>query len=502
MGTVWLVGAGPGDPGLITVRGRELLATCDCVVHDYLVSPEILDLVAPAAVRHDVGKRGRSTSAKQEDINALLVDCGRSHRQVVRLKGGDPFLFGRGGEECAALAAAGVPFAVVPGVTSGTGVPAYAGIPVTHRASSSAVVFVAGHQQKPSAGETVEPIDWATFAKVETIVLYMGLYRLAANCAALVAAGREATTPVAVIQWGTYHRQRTVTGTLADIGARVEAAGLAAPAITVVGDVVRWREQIRWFDDTAQRPLWGRRVLVTRASAHAGNLAQLLSDAGAEILHLPLARHEPALGEALSAAVAAPADWIGFASVNAVDAVCAQLEADGRDLRALAGRRLAAIGPATAAALRRHGLRADLVAEPATADGLADALATVARGAILLPRADNGRDVLADRLREAGWRVRTVVAYRTVPEPIAPAVLDGPAPHAISLASAATVSRLVEAIGRPRLDAWIAGGTRLYAIGPQTAAAAEQLGLAVAAQAAAASVEALVAAIAGDLAPR
>nr|MBA3708718.1 uroporphyrinogen-III C-methyltransferase [Planctomycetota bacterium] len=265
LGTVYLVGAGPGDPGLLTCRARDLLVACDCVVHDYLVNPEILELVPATAVRHNVGKRGGATSITQPEINRTIVELASRHRRIVRLKGGDPFLFGRGGEEAVALSDAGIAFEVVPGVTSGTGVPAYAGIPVTHRAASSAVAFVTGHQQVGSDDD----LDWSSFARIETLVLYMGVHRLAENCAALIAAGRAADTPACAIQWGTYPHQRVVTATLATLAREVAAAGLGAPAITVIGEVVRYREKIRWFDHPLRRPLFGRRVVVTRSREQA-----------------------------------------------------------------------------------------------------------------------------------------------------------------------------------------------------------------------------------------
>ena len=280
---VSLVGAGPGDPGLLTSRGRERLLVCDCLIYDYLVNPDIVALAPAHAERHYVGKRGRQTSISQEEINRLLVRSGQRHRRVVRLKGGDPFLFGRGGEEAVALAHAGLPFEIVPGVTSGIGAPAYAGIPVTHRAASSAVVLVTGHQQH-LPGEPEPPFAWSSIAQVETIVLYMGMHRLAENCAALIAAGRAAETPAAIIQWGTLPHQRVVTATLADLPARAAAAGLGAPAITVIGEVVRFREEIRWFDHPERHPLFGKRILVTRAREQASALTDGLRAHGAAVL--------------------------------------------------------------------------------------------------------------------------------------------------------------------------------------------------------------------------
>jgi uroporphyrinogen III methyltransferase / synthase len=501
---VWLVGAGPGDPGLLTVRARELLSACDCVIHDALVSPGILALIPPDAVRRSMGKRGRAASASQEAINAMLVEAGRRFRLVVRLKGGDPFLFGRGGEECAALAAARIPFGVVPGVTAGTGVPAYAGIPVTHRASSSAVAFVTGHQQRPADGAPVEPIDWSSVARIETVVLYMGMHRLAENCQAMIAAGRDPATPAAAIQWGTWHRQRTVVGTLADLPARAAAARLGAPAITVVGDVVTWRERIRWWDDPAVRPLWGRRILVTRAAAQASGLAEALAERGAEVVPLPLSRHEPAADPATDAALGAALDrrpaWIACASANAVAGLLDRLPALGRDHRCLAGIRLACVGAGTARALARRGLRADLISAPATAEALAAALLAAGGGSVLLPRADNGRPVLADLLGAAGWRVDGVTVYRSIVVPVAADDLPDPPPDAVTLASGATVDRLVDGVGRDRLAAWVAGGCRLYAIGPVTAAAVARHGLPVAGVAATAAIAALVTTVVSDLA--
>lgn len=496
---VALVGAGPGDPGLLTCRGRELLQRCDCVLHDSLVNPRILALAPPEAVRIDVGKRGGLASPSQEAITAQLVALAAHHRLVVRLKGGDPFLFGRGGEEAAALAAAAIPFEIVPGVTSGTGVPAYAGIPITHRAAASAVAFVTGHRQ---AGQS-EP-DWSTFARIETLVLYMGMHRLAQNCAALIAHGRAPETPACTIQWGTYPRQRVVLGTLATLPDLVAQAGLGAPAITVVGEVCRYRERIRWFDDLTQRPLSGRRLLVTSSPEQASHLADLLEAQGAETLRAPLTRILPAEDpRPLDAALlATDLAWIAFTSANAVRAVWDRLQAQGRDARALAPLRLAAVGSATAAALASHGLRADLV--PASASGL-DLAEALARhhppAAILLPQASNARGELAQRLRAAGWQVRTVEAYRAVPGAWAPDPALWEGLDGVTLTSGAAVARLLAAFGAEQLRRRVAQGVRVYAIGPQTAHAWTAAGLPPPRLAAAATTEALVAAILTDLGP-
>ena len=493
--TVHLVGAGPGDPGLLTLRGAELLRSCDAVVHDYLVSAAILALVAPGAERHYVGKRGGADSCKQEDINALLVRLGKAHRNVVRLKGGDPFLFGRGGEEAVALADAGVSFTVVPGITSGIGAPAYAGIPVTHRAASSAVAFVTGHQQH-APGEPEPLFDWSSVVHVETLVLYMGMHRLEQNSAALIAHGRAATTPVACVQWGTRANQKTVVGTLADIAQRAKAAGIGAPAIVVIGDVVNYRDHIRWFDN---RPLSGKRVAVTRAREQASLLSAALAEHGATIVEIPLGRVAPPRDAApLIEALATPSrfPWLAFTSANAVKAVADHLAATGRDARALAGCRLAAVGHATAAALKEHlALRADLVPAREDAPHLTEALiAANAPGAILLPQADNARPELAAALKIAGWNVTTAVAYRIEALP-APTDLDVATLDAVTLASAASAERFIAALGDQRGEL----KARIYAIGPRTAEACVALGLTVAAVADSPDPEALAATVARDL---
>ncbi len=519
MTLVSLVGAGPGDPGLITVRGRERLQSCDCVVYDYLVNPVLLDLVPVDAARHYVGKKGLKSSTPQEEINRLLVEVAAKHQRIVRLKGGDPFLFGRGGEECQALAAAGITFEIVPGVTSGIGAPAYAGIPVTHRASASAVVFVTGHQQD----DAVRPFDWSAIAQVETIVLYMGMHRLAENLAALVRAGRPATTPAAAIQWGTYPHQRVVTGTLADLAENTAAVKLGAPAITVIGEVVAWREHLRWFDHPLTRPLAGKRVLVTRAREQASDLSALLRDRGAAVQEIPLARFvAPADTTALDHALGQldHYGWIAFTSANGVEFAFARLAALGLDARAIRCR-VAAVGPATARVLRERGIAPDLLPAVADAEHLAEALIAHAgppptaeisvRGldttllrsratSALLPQADNARSTLRDRLRSAGWRVDALTAYTA--EPLRPAIdPDQLEPDAITFASSATVERFLAFAGEQRLRRWIAAGCRLYAIGPTTAAGLTSRHLPVAAVADDASIPGLVAALERDLRP-
>ncbi len=504
LGTVYLVGAGPGDPGLLTVRAAELIATCDCVVHDSLVNPAILELLPAGATRRDVGKRGGAASTTQEEINRLLIELAGSHRRVLRLKGGDPFLFGRGGEEAAALAEAGVPFSVVPGVTSGIGVPAYAGIPVTHRAASSVVAFATGHQAKDGSAA----LDWSSLARIETVVLYMGMHKLDENCAAMISHGRAPETPAAAIQWGTYARQRVVTGTLASLPGLAAAAGLGAPAITVIGEVVRYRERIRWFDN---RPLSGRRVAVTRAAEHAGELCALLEAVGAEVVQAPLARHEPPASWAeLDAALArlGSFDWVAFTSANAVRFCWQRLRELGGDARRFAGVRIAAVGAATASALTACGLTADLVPAHHDAAALGEAMRscldhcvgnippTPPLPRVLLPQADNARPALREWLVSRGCPVTAVTAYRTRALELDPACLAGGV-DAVTLASSATAERLVAALGPQRVESLLADGCRFIAIGPQTAATMRSLGLPPAAEAADADMPALVEAVIG-----
>jgi uroporphyrinogen III methyltransferase/synthase len=498
LGTVYLVGAGPGDPGLLTCRGRELLESCDCLIHDYLVNPLILAMAPETAAVHDVGKRGGSASITQEEINARLIALSARHQRIVRLKGGDPFLFGRGGEEAAALADAGVRFEVVPGVTSGTGVPAYAGIPITHRAASSAVAFVTGHRQ---AGEEHE-LDWSSFARIETLVLYMGMHRLAENCAALIRHGRSPDTPACAIQWGSYPQQRVVVGTIRTLPELVRSQRLGAPAITVIGDVVNYRERIRWFDHPRLRPLFGKRVLVTRAREQSSTLVSGLRALGAEVIEAPLTSFSAQVAPSpFDAALTdlARFSWIAFTSANAVRFLWERLLLAGRDARALSCCRLAVIGDATAHALTEHGLRADLVSQRADAASLAQALMhSGAAGTILLPQADNAKPTLERELRAGGWSVTAVTAYRALAKPLA---INASEPlHAVTFASSGTVERFAAATGAEGLRLLTSQGCRFIAIGPQTAATMSAMGIPVSATAEHASVESLVACVASELA--
>jgi uroporphyrinogen III methyltransferase/synthase len=495
-GTVYLVGAGPGDPGLLTVRARALLDDCDAVVYDALVNPGLVG----ETESYFVGKRGGDDgSSRQEEINALLVRLAGEGKRVVRLKGGDPFVFGRGGEEAQALAAAGIPFEVVPGVTAGVAAPAYAGIPVTHRGVATSVTFVTGNED-PTKPET--QTDWGALARTGgTIVLYMGVRRLPTILAALRAGGLAADTPAAAIQWGTLPGQRTVVGTITTLVDIVATAGLQAPVITVIGRAVDVRREIAWFD---HRPLFGRRVLVTRPTSQAGSLSDRLRAAGADVLEMPVTRIEPldhGLSE-LDAVVTRLGAYqhLVVTSQNAVTYLWDALRRTGHDARALAGITVSAVGTTTADALLAHGIAVDVVPDRFVAEGVLEALAARGgmRGArVLYPTAEGARDVIPDGLRAMGATVDVIHTYRSVPDGHASDAMR----HAIeagevdlvTFTSASTVRGYVEAVG-PSL----VGRVRAASIGPITTDAARHAGIDVAIEAREATIGALVDAIAGS----
>ena len=494
-GTVYLVGAGPGDPGLLTRRAVELLGRADAVVHDRLIPTEALALVRPGAELHDVGKRPGG-SRLQDDINALLVELAEAGKEVVRLKGGDPFVFGRGGEEAEVLAAAGVPFEVVPGITAGLAAPAYAGIPVTHRDVASAVALVTAHED-PTKPET--KLDWAALAAFPgTLVFYMGVRSLPATVARLVAAGRPAAQPVAVVERGTLPGQRTVLATLADVVERVEEAGIRPPAVTVVGEVTALREELAWFE---RRPLYGRRVVVTRARAQASGLAGRLAALGAEAVEAPAIRIEArSLDGALRRAVERIEDYalVCLTSPNGAGLLLDALDAIGRDARALAGATVAAIGPGTAAELRTRGIRADVVPERSIAEALVEALeATAVEGLdVLVARAAEARDVLPDALAARGARVEVAALYDTVADPLAAErALDVARADYVTFTSSSTVRFLLAALGGTMPE-----GPRLVSIGPVTSATLREHGLPVHVEATRHDVDGLVEALLGDAA--
>jgi uroporphyrinogen III methyltransferase / synthase len=490
-GIVFLVGAGPGDPGLMTRRSLELIAGADAVLYDRLVPPGALDGARERAELRYVGKKPGQAALTQDEINELLVELCRAGKRVVRLKGGDPFVFGRGGEEAEALAAAGVPFEVVPGVTAGVAAPAYAGIPVTHRDAASAVAFVTGHEDPDKPEST---LDWEALARFPgTLVLYMGVRNLPLVTERLAAAGRDPAEAAAVVERGTDPEQRTVTGTLGDIAARAKAAGVGPPAVTVIGPAVALRDTISWLE---RRPLHGEVVAVTRARAQASGLAARLRELGAEVVETPAIRIEPR-----PVRLPSPDGYalVCLTSPNGVRLLFDALGDLGLDARAFAGATFAAIGPGTAAELSRHGIRADVVPERSVAEELVEALASVpVEGRrVLVARASEARDVLPDALRRRGAEVDVVSLYDTVPEPLSDGRREALARATyVTFTSSSTVRFLLESGGR------VPESARVVSIGPITSATAREHGLDVHVEAERHDVDGLVDALTADAAAR
>jgi uroporphyrinogen III methyltransferase/synthase len=497
-GVVYLVGAGPGDPGLMTVRGAELVASADVILHDRLIPAASLRGAREDAEVVYVGKRPGQPELPQPDIERLMVERARAGRSVVRLKGGDPFVFGRGGEEAEALADAGIPFEVVPGVTAGVAAPAYAGIPLTHRDDASAVAFVAGHEDPSKDGSA---IDWDALARFPgTLVLYMGVKRLGDNVARLIAAGRDPADPAAVVERGTTPAQRTVTAPLAELPGAVAAAGLGPPAIVLTGAVAARRETIAWLE---RRPLFGLRVVVTRARAQASGMAATLEALGAEVIELPAIRIVSRIDSAeVRDAIGAIHSYalVCLTSPNGARLLFDALGAAGLDARALANATVAAIGPGTAAALSERGIRADVVPERSVAEALVESLAAVdvAERPVLVARAADARDVLPDALRDRGGKVDVVALYETVAdEPDAEAVEASRSADYVTFTSSSTVRNFAAAVG-DRLPE----GARIASIGPVTSDAARAAGLDVDVEASRHDPEGLVEALLLDAAGR
>lgn len=498
-GRVSLVGAGPGDPGLLTIRGRRCLERADVVVYDNLSNPALLAHTRPDAEIVFAGKHGSGVRLTQEEISAIVIDRARTGKWVVRLKGGDPFIFGRGGEEALECVRAGIPFEVVPGVTSAIAAPAYAGIPLTHRDHASTVTFVTGHESdKPDATPS---LPWETLARQGgTLVLFMSVLQLEHNLARLVAAGFASDTPAAIVRWGTTARQEVIIGTAATLPALAAERRLRPPALVVLGDVVRLAPELRWFE---RRPLFGRRVVVTRARAQAGAFATLLEEEGAEVIALPtIATVPPESWDAVDGALGRLREytWLVLTSENGVTAFFDRLRMRGGDVRDLAGVAIAAIGPQTRAAIEARGLRVALTPAEYRAEAVADALIAAGVGGrrVLLARAAAARAILPQRLAAAGAVVDEVPVYRTVvpPEAAAAAALFGGdrRPDLVTFTSSSTVTnfaRLFPARDLPRLLSGVAVGC----IGPITAATARDLGLTVDIQPAEYTIPALATAI-------
>ncbi len=497
MGTVYFVGAGPGDPGLLTLRGQSCLQKADVVLYDHLANPVLLDHAAPEAERIYVGRCGRGTYRPQEEINQLILGKVREGKCVVRLKGGDPFVFGRGGEEAELVAEQHIPFEVVPGVTSAVAVPAYAGIPVTHRTLASTVVFITGHED-PAKGTTV--LEWPRLASAEgTLVFLMGVKNLPMIVSRLVEEGKSRETPVALIQWGTYAKQQTVVGTLGNIVERAHAAKAQPPGIVVVGEVVRLRERLNWFET---RPLFGKRVLVTRAQSQASELSDQIRAQGGEPIECSTIEIGPPddwedVDEAITQL--ATYQWIVFTSVNGVKAFMQRLGSHGCDARALAGLRVCCIGPRTVEEVRAFGISADLMATTYQAEGLIEVMkkAGVADGhRVLIARAAEAREILAETLEQLGAHVRIAKVYKAVaPRSERERVRQMFRDHVIDVvtfASSSTVRNFVQLFdGTADLKKNL-NGTIIASIGPITAQTIRDVGLDVHVMAAQNTIPALV----------
>lgn len=470
-GKVYLVGAGPGDPELLTLKGLRALQEASVVVYDRLANPRLLEHAAPEAERIYVGKEAHRHALSQEEINALLVARAGAGETVCRLKGGDPFVFGRGGEEAEVLAAAGIPWEYVPGVTSAIAAAGYAGIPVTYRGLASTFAIVTGHED-PSKGEP--SVRWGPLADgADTLVFLMGAERLPGIVERLLAHGRSPDTPAAVVSWGTYPHQQTVEGTLATIAERCRAAGCQAPALTVVGEVTALRERLRWFDN---RPLFGRRVVVTRPREQAGELARRIEAAGGEAVLCPTIGIHP-LPEPDLANLAEPYDWVVFTSANGVYCLAAALRAAGYDIRKLGAARIAAIGPETARAAEQIGLRVEFVPSRYVAEEVAAQFPEPVGGKrVLIPRAREAREVLPDLWRRQGAVVDVLPVYETLPDETGTAEVRGRLAageiDVVTFTASSTVRSFLAQVPAESL-----GSARVACIGPVTAETARAGGL-------------------------
>ncbi len=489
-GIVYIVGAGPGDPELITMKGRRVLGLANSVLYDHLANDELLEFAPANAERLYVGKKRADHSHSQDEICALMIERARRGLTVVRLKGGDPSIFGRGGEEAEALADAGVPFEIVPGVTSALGIAAYSGVPLTHREHTSAVTFVTGHG--------VAHIDWDKVGAAETLVVFMGLTHIREIAREIVSRGRSPETPAMAVRWATRPCQQTVTGTLADLADRVESAGMKPPATVVIGEVVRLRDKLNWFEHL---PLFGLRVVITRASVQAPALRERLRALGADAIDLPVISLQPPSDPApLDAAIARlfTYDWIVFTSANGVRFFMERLDSSAADLRSLRAR-ICAIGPATRNALESLHLKVDLMPREYVAEAVVEALAAfdLTGRRILLPRAAVARDLIPTALAKAGAHVDVVEAYRNELPAAAPARASeifsrGEKPDWVTFTSSSTVDNFMRIAGPDAL-----GETRAASIGPVTSASLRAHGIEPAVEAREFTIDGLVEAIAG-----
>lgn len=493
-GIVYLVGAGPGDPGLLTVKGRDCLAKADIVVYDYLANAELLDYATNASELIYVGKKADQHAMEQSEINALLVEKVKDGQTVVRLKGGDPFLFGRGAEEALGLAKAGIPFETVPGVTTATGASAYAGFPLTHRRHNSVVSLVTGHED-PSKQESA--IDWNALATGGgTLVFYMGVKNLPNIAGKLIDGGRSPETPAALIRWGTLPEQRVVEGTLSNIAETAEKARMKPPCILVVGNVVELREKLNWFET---RPLFGQTIMITRSREQASELGAKLALLGARVLSMPTIRFEsPEDNSILERVVDALSifDWIVFTSINGVTQFFSTLHGEGHDSRALAPCKICCIGPGTAARLAVYGIKADLVPPRFTSKAIFDALSKqedLAGKRMLLPRADIAGTNLPKMLAASGAEITDIAVYKTLPGEPPPEVIESLQAGEVDIVtftSSSTAKNFV-CIVRDKLGD-LPNEIKYASIGPETSKAAREEGVEIAVEAQEHTIDGLV----------
>ncbi len=479
LGKVYIIGAGPGDPGLITVKGLKCLKEADVVIYDYLVHEEIVSQAKESARLIYAGKKGGAHTLPQGEINSLLVKEAKQGHTVARLKGGDPFIFGRGGEEAEILAQSGITFEVIPGVTSAVAVPAYAGIPLPHRGYTSTVAFVTGHED-PTKEES--DIDWETLAGIGTVVFLMGVKNLHRITANLMVHGKEGNTPAALIRWGTTENQETLTGTLSDIAQRAEERQFSAPAILVVGGVVDLRNVLNWFET---KPLFGRGIVITRPEAQAEEFASLLHAQGARVIHFPTIKIVPPedfrdLDQAIGRL--SQYQWIIFTSANGVGFFLKRLRELSRDLRDLKDIRICTIGPATAVTIEKLGIRVDVVPEEFISEGVVKAFQEfdIKGKRVLLPRAETARDVIPEGLTKLGAEVDVVAAYRTVNSGRDKSELENLMSEGkvdvITFTSPSTVTNFMEIMGKGFV---IPSTIKIACIGPVTSAAVKKAGLPV-----------------------
>ncbi len=496
-GLVYLVGAGPGEPGLLTIRGKECLARADVVIHDYLASEEILSYAKNAKEIFYAGKQVDCHAMEQDEINSLIITKAQEGKTVVRLKGGDPYIFGRGGEEAMELQKAGIAFEVVPGITSGIAAATYSGIPATHRATNSVLTLVTGHED-PKRDQS--HINWPALATGGgTLIFYMGVRNLSHIVQQLIQCGRSQETPVAVVQWATLPIQKVVEGTLDTIEEKVRDADLTPPCIIIVGEVVKFREHLNWFE---RRPLFGKTILLTRSREQSSELAEKFSSLGARVLLFPTIRFAPPedhekLGCCLNAL--GEYDWVIFTSANAVEFFFTQLHSQGKDSRSLGGCRICCIGPGTSARLGRYGLFADLVPERFASAAVFDALAKrneICNKRFLLPRSNIAGKELIENLQSAGAQVTDVEAYRTLPGDLPAAAreaLEVGEVDIVTFASSSAVHNFASIVRREigRLPEHI-----FYAsIGPETSKAAGEEGMKIHAEAKEQTLDGLVDAV-------